>query len=156
MTSSGWTRQHRCEYRQTTVQEPWGATFTATVDIELRVGDVGETITDTGASPVVDVQNVQQLQVMDREVIDSIPTGKSITGYGLLVPGMVGGESWGTPLAQDSGGMSVQSRQRMRIHGGDHEDQQLELNGLDVGDAFSQGANLGFFPDTNMEEMVLQ
>ena len=24
--SSGWTRQHRCEYRQTTVQEPWGAT----------------------------------------------------------------------------------------------------------------------------------
>ena len=23
MTSSGWTRQHRCEYRQTTVQEPW-------------------------------------------------------------------------------------------------------------------------------------
>ena len=28
MTSSGWTRQHRCEYRQTTVQEPWGATLT--------------------------------------------------------------------------------------------------------------------------------
>ena len=27
MTSSGWTRQHRCEYRQTTVQEPWGATI---------------------------------------------------------------------------------------------------------------------------------
>ena len=26
VTSSGWTRQHRCEYRQTTVQEPWGAT----------------------------------------------------------------------------------------------------------------------------------
>ena len=26
MTSSGWTRQRRCEYRQTTVQEPWGAT----------------------------------------------------------------------------------------------------------------------------------
>ena len=27
MTSSGWTRQRRCEYRQTTVQEPWGATL---------------------------------------------------------------------------------------------------------------------------------
>ena len=27
MTSSGWTRQRRCEYRQTTVQEPWGATW---------------------------------------------------------------------------------------------------------------------------------
>ena len=42
----------------------------------------------------------------------------------------------------------------MMIHGGNHEDQQLEVNGLDVGDAFSQGANLAFFPDTNMEEMV--
>ena len=26
VTSSGWTRPRRCEYRQTTVQEPWGAT----------------------------------------------------------------------------------------------------------------------------------
>ena len=52
--------------------------------------------------------------------------------------------------------MSVQSRQRMSIHGGNHEDQQLDLNGMDVGDAFSQGANLAFFPDTNMEEMQFQ
>jgi hypothetical protein len=132
------------------------AGFTATVDIQLSVGDIEESVTVSGATPVVDIQNVEQRQVMDREVIDSIPTGKSITGYGLLVPGMVGAESWGTPLAQDSGGMSVQSRQRMAIHGGNHEDQQLEINGLDVGDAFSQGANLGFFPDTNMEEMAFQ
>ena len=130
--------------------------FTANINIQLSVGDIEESVTVSGATPVVDIQNVEQRQVMDREVIDSIPTGKSITGYGLLVPGMVGAESWGTPLAQDSGGMSVQSRQRMSIHGGNHEDQQLEVNGLDVGDAFSQGANLGFFPDTNMEEMEFQ
>ena len=130
--------------------------FTASVDIQLAVGDIQETVTVSGATPVVDIQNVEQRQVMSREVIDSIPTGKSITGYGLLVPGMMGGESWGTPLSQDSGGMSVQSRQRMSIHGGNHEDQQLEINGLDVGDAFSQGADLGFYPDTNMEEMAFQ
>ena len=130
--------------------------FTASIDIQLSVGDIQETVTVSGATPVVDIQNVEQRQVMSREVIDSIPTGKSITGYGLLVPGMMGGESWGTPLSQDSGGMSVQSRQRMSIHGGNHEDQQLEINGLDVGDAFSQGADLGFFPDTNMEEMAFQ
>ena len=29
MTSSGWTRPRRCEYRQTTVQEPWGDTLAA-------------------------------------------------------------------------------------------------------------------------------
>ena len=32
-TSSGWTRPRRCEYRQTTVQEPWGAT-----ELHTRVG----------------------------------------------------------------------------------------------------------------------
>ncbi len=130
--------------------------FTADINAKLAVGSVSETITVAGASPVVDLRNVNQQQVMSREVIDSIPSGKSITGYGLLVPGMVGGEHWGTPLGQDQGGMSVQSRQRMSIHGGNHEDQQLDLNGLDVGDAFSQGANLAFFPDTNMEEMQFQ
>ena len=32
-TSSGWTRPRRCEYRQTTVQEPWGATGARPVDM---------------------------------------------------------------------------------------------------------------------------
>jgi hypothetical protein len=130
--------------------------FTADINGQLAVGSVAETITVAAASPVVDLRNVNQQQVMNREVIDTIPSGKSITGYGLLVPGMIGAEHWGTPLGQDQGGMSVQSRQRMSIHGGNHEDQQLDLNGLDVGDAFSQGANLAFFPDTNMEEMQFQ
>jgi hypothetical protein len=130
--------------------------FTANIDTQLPVGSVEETVTVTGDSPVVDIQNVEQRQVIDREVIDSIPSGKSISGYGLLIPGMAGGESWGTPLGHDMGGMSVQSRQRMFIHGGNHEDQQLEINGLDVGDALSQGVNLAFFPDTNMEEMAFQ
>ena len=116
---------------------------------------IGGTVTDP-SGPVVDVRSVEQRQVMSRDVMEDIPSGKSITGYGLLVPGMVGAEHWGTPLAQDQGGMSVQSRQRMSIHGGNHEDQQLELNGLDVGDAFSQGANLSFFPDANFEEMAFQ
>ena len=130
--------------------------FTADIDAQLSVGAVQETVTVTSASPIVDVRNVEQRTTMNQEVIDGIPSGKSITGYGLLVPGMVGGEHWGTPLAQDQGGMSVQSRQRMSIHGGTHTDQQLDLNGLDVGDAFSQGANLAFFPDTNFQEMAYQ
>ena len=131
--------------------------FTATIDVQLSVGDVAETVTVTGDSPVVDIQNVQQRAIMDREVIDTIPTGKSITSYGLLVPGMVGSsDSWGTPLTQDQGGMSAQSLQRMSIHGGNSIDQQLEINGLDVGDAYSAGLNLSYFADTNFEEMSFQ
>ena len=36
----------------------------------MRVGSVEETITVTGSSPLVDVQNTRQQTVMTREVID--------------------------------------------------------------------------------------
>ena len=39
MTSSGWQRQRRCEYRQTTVQEPWGATIIRSLCVAAAKGD---------------------------------------------------------------------------------------------------------------------
>ena len=60
--------------------------FTATVNAELRVGGLEETVTVTGESPTVDVQGVTRQRVLDREVVDSIPTGRSLAGLALLVP----------------------------------------------------------------------
>ena len=128
--------------------------FTATVDVQLSVGDIQETITVSGASPVVDIQNVQQRAVIDREIIDSIPTGKSISGYGLLVPGMSGAQAYGTSLQQDAGGLAVQTMQRMMIHGGNAEDQMVNINGMDVAEPHTQGGDMGFFPAENFEEMA--
>ena len=128
--------------------------FTANIDIQLGVGDIQETITVSGATPVVDIQNVEQRQVMDREVIDSIPTGKSFQSYALLVPGMGGYDSYLTSLSQDQGGITGQTLQRLAIHGGNQEDQQLEINGMDVGDSLTQGANYSVFPDSNFEELA--
>src|SRR6478752_8364608 len=50
--------------------------FTATVNAELGVGSLEETITVTGASPVVDVTSAAKTQVLNREAIDLIPTGR--------------------------------------------------------------------------------
>src|ERR687892_740516 len=51
-------------------------TFTAAIDAEMRVGALEETITVTGESPIVDVQSATKQRVIDREVIDSIPTSR--------------------------------------------------------------------------------
>src|SRR5207249_1032564 len=51
--------------------------FTASVDVQLRVGVIAETVTVTGASPLVDVQNVTQQRVATREIIDTMPVAKS-------------------------------------------------------------------------------
>ena len=127
--------------------------FTASIDVQLSVGDIQETVTVSGATPVVDIQNVAQRAVMDREVIDSIPTGKSLNSYGLLIPGMFGANSYGSNITQDAGGLSLQGLGTMSIHGGSVDDQVINVNGMDVGDAFLQGASIAYFPDTNFEEM---
>src|ERR1700704_6504438 len=44
--------------------------FTAQVNVQLKVGDLAETITVSGQSPVVDVQNVTQQRVVARTVLD--------------------------------------------------------------------------------------
>ena len=48
MTSSGWTRQHRCEYRQTTVQEPWGTTKQIIVQAPPVLREALHDLTDHG------------------------------------------------------------------------------------------------------------
>ena len=130
--------------------------FTASIDVELSVGDIAETVMVTGASPVVDIQNVDQRQVMDREVIDSIPTGKSFQSYALLVPGMVGSQPSGTTLSQDAGGITAQSFQMLSIHGSTPQDQETAINGIDVSDASSGGLVFGIIADGNYEEMAVE
>ena len=53
------------------------AQFTATVNADLRVGALEETITVSGASPVVDTQNVIKRTVVQKETIDAMPTSKN-------------------------------------------------------------------------------
>jgi hypothetical protein len=59
--------------------------FTATANAVLKVGNLQETITVTGESPVVDVQRVQQTQVVSRQLLDVLPTGKSYRSAAGLV-----------------------------------------------------------------------
>jgi hypothetical protein len=47
-------------------------TFTATVNADLRVGAIEETVTVSGDTPVVDIQSVTQQRVLGKEVLDAI------------------------------------------------------------------------------------
>src|SRR5678815_106659 len=62
--------------------------FTATVNAEMRLGTVEEAVTVTGESPVVDTATAVHTQVLDREAIDAIPTGRSSLGLGQLIVGI--------------------------------------------------------------------
>src|SRR6266446_4870416 len=58
------------------------ANFTATVNADMKVGSLEETITVSGQSPVVDVQNTAARSVIPSDVLDALPSaGKALTAY---------------------------------------------------------------------------
>ena len=63
--------------------------FTANVNAELTIGSVEETITVTGASPTVDIQNVRTQSVLTREVLDAVPISKNFQSLADLTVGAV-------------------------------------------------------------------
>jgi len=77
--------------------------FTATISAELRLGAVEETITVQGSSPIVDVQNVNQIRVVTRELLETIPTGRGFANFATLVPGVIMSNS-SLNISQDVGG----------------------------------------------------
>ncbi|MCE2542529.1 MAG: TonB-dependent receptor [Acidobacteria bacterium] len=129
------------------------AGFQANVDAQLAVGSVEETITVTGAAPTVDVSTVQQNTAIDRDIIDTIPSGKSFQNLAILIPGMVGDGVVGSTLAVDVGGQGGVNYQRLAIHGGESQDQMVQIDGMGVEAVTRQGDSSNmFFADGNYSE----
>ncbi|MCH7748867.1 MAG: TonB-dependent receptor, partial [Acidobacteria bacterium] len=108
------------------------ADFTMNIDIALSVGAVEETVTVSGESPVVDVQQVQRTEVLTREVQEALPTGRSLWSYALLVPGV-------KVHKPDVGGTSGAQQSVMfgRGLGGQHT--TVEVDGLMVNTMIDDG-----------------
>jgi hypothetical protein len=104
------------------------ASFTATVNGELRLGGLEETITVSGASPLVDVQNVVQNRVVTAQLIAAIPTARTYQNFAQMIPG-TSIVNASRPAGQDVGGLSGE-RQRVQIHGSRANDFSQTVDGL--------------------------
>jgi hypothetical protein len=93
--------------------------FAAQVNASLAVGSLQETVTVTGASPVVDVQTTQNQAVLNREILDVLPAARTIQGGAGLVPGV----SFFT-----QGFVST-----MSVHGSASLDQHIYFDGMNIG-----------------------
>src|SRR5258705_3379045 len=104
--------------------------FTAKIDADLRVGALEETITVTGETPLVDVQNTKRERVIDRAIIDNIPTSRTAYDMAALIPGV----SRSRLTNQDVGGSSSSGSPigSVAIHGGRTGDQVLLRNRIET------------------------
>src|SRR6267378_4303800 len=62
--------------------------FVASINAEMRVGALAETLTVTGETPIVDVQSTTRQKVLDHSVIDAIPAGRGPQQLAVLIPGI--------------------------------------------------------------------
>ncbi len=62
-----------------------------TIDVKLTLGQVAESVTVTGESPVVDVRTTASTTNLTKDTIATVPTDRSVAELVKLVPGMRGG-----------------------------------------------------------------
>jgi hypothetical protein len=101
--------------------------FAASVNADLKVGALTETVTVTGETPVVDVTNARQQSILDNETIAAIPTARLYHSLVALVPGVsLSGN-------QDVGGLAGPLTVTFAMRGGPGNEGRLTVDGLSLG-----------------------
>src|SRR3979490_2656496 len=123
------------------------ANFTMTINSELKVGALEETVTVSGLSPTVDVQSTTKAQVLNREALDAIPTGRTIQAMGQIITGV----SLNIP---DVGGSRAMQQTYMSTHGLGASQTTVQVDGLLVNGLDVDGAVQNYFNSSMSQEMV--
>jgi hypothetical protein len=124
-------------------------TFVATVNQDLKVGGVAETITVTGESPLVDTQNVRRQVTLNQEILTTAPTARSWAAMAVLVPGIV---------TQAGSSADIQVTPQMTVFGGmggRSNEGRMQVDGLNTGAALNGGGVSTYVADiSNASEVV--
>jgi hypothetical protein len=116
--------------------------FTAPVSAELGLGALEETVTVTGESPVVDVVGNRQAVVVNREMLDAIPTAtRSLQARANLIPGT-------TVTAVGSG------QTAMTVHGSRFNDQVVMVDGMRINLLEGEGQYSGIYLNDGMAQEI--
>jgi hypothetical protein len=124
--------------------------FAATLNAELTIGAVTETITVTGETPVVDTQSTRRQTVIGNDLITSIPAARAYAGLMTLMPNTVvaGGAASDVQVVP---GMVV-----FGSAGGRGNEGRLQVDGLSVGSAFNGAGVSSYIPDVgNAQEVTM-
>lgn len=125
--------------------------FTATINVDLKVGALEETLTVTGESPIVDTQSITQRVVMTAEVRDALPTGRNIQAVGIMIPGTTIAVGGGGALSRDVGGSGNLQQSPLQFRGSGDTVQTIE--GIRLNNLCAQGAYSGvYWNDASFEE----
>jgi hypothetical protein len=114
-------------------------TGTITINADLRVSDLQETITVTGETPVVDVRSTRREAVLNSDVVAALPASRGVGNLLMAVPGI-------SLQIVNSG---ADPRMTMfTARGGNGNEGTVQIDGMNVGAVFNGGGTSEFGYDT--------
>ena len=123
--------------------------FVASINADMKVGAVEETITVSGATPIVDVQSVRRQTTLSNEVLTTVPTARSWAATAVLIPGIT---------IQAGTSADIQITPGMTVFGGAGgrtNEGRMQVDGLNTGAALNGGGVSTYVADiSNAQEVV--
>jgi hypothetical protein len=106
------------------------ASFTATVNAELKVGEVAETLTVTGQAPLVDTREAARSQTVGQTELQALPMlNRDPSGYIATIPGVTGINLGGLGFTQKT----------TAIHGGNGAETFTSIDGFTTQESAAVG-----------------
>ena len=105
--------------------------FNATINADMKVGALEETITVTGETPIVDTQSVRRQVTVSNDIISNMPAARSYAGVMMLIP---------ATTTQAGSNLDIQVTPGMLVFGGAGgrtNEARIQVDGLNTGAAFN-------------------
>ncbi len=123
------------------------AAFTATVNVQMGIGQVAETVTVTGESPTVDTTSTLQQTVMGQDVLEKVPSGRDPWSLSKLIPGV-------QVATYDVGGTQSIQQSNMSVHGSTTGDVVYAIDGMNTNWPGGGGGATSSYYDQGMFEQI--
>ena len=125
------------------------ASFTATVNAEMRVGTVEETLTVTGESPLIDVHSATTLRTVAKDQLETLPVlNRDSAAYVATIPGVTGVNAGGLGFTQKT----------TAIHGGSGAEAFVGIDGFTTSQAgaVGGGGTTYYMNQANVQELAVK
>jgi hypothetical protein len=125
--------------------------FVATINAELHVGTLTETVVVTGETPLVDARSVAKGAVISQATLTALPTSKSVGSMLAFVPGAVSPTN-----GVDTGGTKGEQSVRISVFGARPNDMRQMTNGMQYTNLNGDGGGRLYFvnPITIQENVI--
>lgn len=117
-----------------------------TIDRVLEVGNIAESVTVIGESPIVDTKNTGGGAVVTTEVLEHVPSSRDLWNTLQQVPGLV-------VARENVGGFESHTLSTPQSHGSGASGVQHNINGVDMTLMHQDNLGAGYFSTDSYEEM---